>query len=96
MGLHGKKTYGYEERDELERADFCQQLATVDDEQLVYVDESGMDQRDEYGYGYCLKGKRLHALKSGNRGTRVNSKCPRGWVEQVVFSQRPQLELSHE
>jgi transposase len=29
-----------------------------------------MDQRDEYGY--CPQGERLHALKSGNRGTRVN------------------------
>lgn len=67
-----KKTYGYVERDELERADFCQRLASVDAEQLVYVDESGMDQRDEYGYGYCLKGERLYALKSGDRGTRVN------------------------
>ncbi|MGD1908408.1 MAG: hypothetical protein ACFB0C_20795 [Leptolyngbyaceae cyanobacterium] len=32
------------ERDELERADFCQQLASIDESQLVYIDESGMDQ----------------------------------------------------
>lgn len=39
---------------------------------MVYVDESGMDQRDAYGYGYSPQGERLHAWKSGNRGTRVN------------------------
>ena len=31
-----------------------------------------MDNRDEYGYGYNEIGKRFEALKSGNRGGRVN------------------------
>jgi len=38
----------------------------------VYADESGMDERDKYGYGYNERGERFHALKSGNRGVRVN------------------------
>lgn len=39
---------------------------------VVYVDESGMDNRDDYGYGWNQKGKRFYALKSGRRQGRVN------------------------
>mgnify|MGYP001770878553 FL=1 len=39
---------------------------------LVYVDESGMDERDDYGYGYAPRGERVDALKSGNRQGRIN------------------------
>jgi transposase len=38
----------------------------------VYVDESGMDERDDYGYGWCEVGLRFEALKSGRRKGRVN------------------------
>jgi transposase len=39
---------------------------------LVYADESGMDNRDEYAYGWNPKGERFHALKSGTRQGRIN------------------------
>ena len=35
-------------------------------------DEAGMDNREDYAYGYSPKGQRLHALKSGSRSGRVN------------------------
>jgi len=38
----------------------------------VYVDESGLDERDDYGYGWSPVGERLHGLKSGRRQGRVN------------------------
>ena len=38
----------------------------------MYVDEAGMDNRDEYGYGWNQRGERFHALRSGRRGGRVN------------------------
>ncbi len=38
----------------------------------MYLDESGMDSRDEYNYGWNEKGQRFHALKSGRREGRVN------------------------
>lgn len=41
-------------------------------EKLVYADESGMDSRDGYDYGYSPKGERLHDLKSGTREDRIN------------------------
>ncbi|OUL22812.1 DDE endonuclease [Nostoc sp. RF31YmG] len=39
---------------------------------LVYVDESGMDERDNYGYGYSPTGERFYDLKSGRRQGRIN------------------------
>lgn len=31
-----------------------------------------MDERDEYGYGWCERGKRFEALKPGRRTGRLN------------------------
>jgi transposase len=67
-----KKTYGYRERDEAKRAIFIQQLEKIPDSLRVYVDESGMDLKDDYGYGWCQRGQRFLALKSGRRTGRVN------------------------
>lgn len=67
-----KKTYGYRERDEAKRASFLAQLAEVPLGQRVYVDESGMDERDNYGYGWCERGQRFECLKSGRRSGRIN------------------------
>jgi hypothetical protein len=39
-----KKTYGYRERDEVKRAAFLEQQATIPECRRVYVDESGMDE----------------------------------------------------
>jgi hypothetical protein len=47
-------------------------LARQTDETIVYVDEAGMDNREDYGYGWNEKGQRFHALKSGRRQGRVN------------------------
>jgi transposase len=51
---------------------FRDQLATHEDEAIVYVDESGMDNREDYSYGWNERGQRFHALKSGRRQGRVN------------------------
>jgi hypothetical protein len=42
-----KKTYGYRERDAAKRAAFLVQLAAMPLPQRVYIDESGMDERDD-------------------------------------------------
>ncbi len=62
-----KKTYDYIERDDVKRQAFLEQLATIDPDNIVYADEAGMDNRDDYGYGWNERGKRFHALKSGRR-----------------------------
>lgn len=38
----------------------------------MYVDEAGIDNPEEYPYGYCEIGQRFHALKSGKRTQRVS------------------------
>jgi hypothetical protein len=60
------------ERDDAKRANFIQQLDLIPESQRVYVDESGMDARDDYAYGWCKRGQRFLALKSGRRTGRVN------------------------
>jgi len=67
-----KKTYGYQERDEGKREAFLEQLAAIEPEHIVYADEAGMDNRDDYAYGWIELGERFHALKSGRRQGRVN------------------------
>ncbi len=72
IGLSRKKTYGYRERNAAKRATYVAQLADIPLAQRIYVDESGMDERDDYGYGWCERGVRFEALKSGRRAGRVN------------------------
>ena len=72
MDIHVKKTYGYSQRDETKRAAFLTQLKNPKAPHLVYVDESGMDERDNYGYGYSPVGERFYDLKSGCRKGRIN------------------------
>lgn len=67
-----KKTYGYRERDEAKRTAFLAQVSNLPAQNIVYLDESGMDSRDNYDYGWNERGVRFHALKSGRRENRVN------------------------
>jgi transposase len=60
------------ERDQAKRQAFLEQLATIDPDNIVYADEAGMDNRDDYGYGWNKRGERFHALKVGQRQGRVN------------------------
>lgn len=47
--LHAKKkTYGYRERSEAKRQEFIGALTQRTQEMLVYVDEAGMDNQDDY------------------------------------------------
>lgn len=41
-------------------------------EELVYVDESGIDNREDYSYGWNEKRPRFYDLKSGKRSIRVS------------------------
>ena len=46
-----KKTYGYQERDEVKRLIFKEEIALYVAQDLVYIDESGMDSGEDYSYG---------------------------------------------
>jgi hypothetical protein len=39
-------------------------LKTKSPQQIVYVDEAGIDNRDDYPYGYSKVGQRFHAKPS--------------------------------
>lgn len=67
-----KKTYGYQERNEEERAEFIKRLEAIEDHRKVSVDEAGFDNREDYPYGYSLKGQRCYALKSGKKRERTS------------------------
>jgi transposase len=47
-------------------------LSTLPPDKIVYLDESGMDNRDQYDYAWNERGQRFPALKSGRREGRVN------------------------
>ena len=47
-------------------------MQTKSTTQIVYVDEAGIDNRDDYPYGYCEVGQRFYALKPGKRTERVS------------------------
>jgi transposase len=47
-------------------------LKTIPTAELVYVDEAGIDNREDYPYGYCEMGQRFYALKCGKRTERVS------------------------
>jgi transposase len=72
LGSREKKNYGYKQRDEAKRQIYLEQIATIHAKDIVYVDESGMDDRDDYAYGWNHRGQRFYALKSGRRQSRVN------------------------
>ena len=59
-----KKTDAYEERDEEQRSEFIKKLEKVEQAKLVYVDEAGFDNREDYPYGYSPRGERCYGLKS--------------------------------
>lgn len=71
MGLLVKKSYGYQERNEIKRLQFKDEIAMYQAENLVDIDEAGMDNREDYSYGWNERGKRFYALKSGKRQGRV-------------------------
>ena len=50
-----KKTYSYEEQNEEERQQFIKMIQEEKNEDLVYIDQSGMDNRDIYEYGWGQK-----------------------------------------
>ena len=61
----------YEERKEDLREEFRNKLNDIDEEKIVYVDESGFDTKNIREYGYSLKGTRVMADKSGKRTKRI-------------------------
>ncbi len=62
MDLQEKKTYGYKERNEGKRAQFLKVIATKRHENLVYIDESGIDNTEPTDIA-----EKENSLKSGKK-----------------------------
>lgn len=45
---------------------------------MIYIDEAGIDNREDYPYGYCEIGQRFYAQKAGKRTERVS------WIAALV------------
>ena len=58
---HFKCETAYQERDEVKRLLFKQEIALYVPQDIVYIDESGMDSREDYSYGWNAKGSRFYA-----------------------------------
>lgn len=72
LGMTRKKTYRYRERNEEQRAEFIERLKAINIKKLIYVDEAGFDEREDYPWGYSPKGQKCYAFKSGKRSQRIS------------------------
>lgn len=61
-----------------------EQLQQYAPEQVVYIDEAGADNNEEYAYGWCASCERFNALKLGHRTERVNLIA--GWCNREVLA----------
>jgi hypothetical protein len=70
---HIKKEIYYKERDEAERAAFAEELAQIAEEtDIIYVDESGVQQEMNPIRGRAKRGVKLYQETSGKRVKRDN------------------------
>ena len=72
MDLPEKKTYGYKERNEEEREKFIKYIRQYAKQRIVYVDEAGVDDTEDYPYGWCEKSQRYYDLKLGHKTERIS------------------------
>lgn len=72
MAIHIKKTFFYRERNEKKRKEFTEKVSEIKREDLVFIDESGIDDNEFYAYGWAPKGKRLCANKPAFKNKRVS------------------------
>ena len=60
------------------------QLQAYLPEQLVYVDEAGVDDTEDYAYGWCEQSQRFYALKLGHRTRRISMIA--GWCQRRILA----------
>lgn len=68
----------------MQRQTFLEQLRSYAPEQIVYIDEAGVDNTEDYAYGWCAQSERFYALKLGHRTCRISMIA--GWCNQSVLA----------
>ena len=53
-------------------------------EQIVYVDEAGVDDTEDYAYGWCEQSQRFYALKRGHCTRRISMIA--GWCQRRILA----------
>lgn len=69
---HQKKTFNYIEASEKRREEYLEEIKGIDPANLVYSDETGIDDNEVVLTGWALRGERCHAQKKAERKTRYN------------------------
>ena len=67
-----KKTLRYREADATRREAFLQEIATIPDDRIVYVDETGIDQHLYRPYARAAMGELVYGKVSGRRYKRTS------------------------
>ena len=72
MVIRQKKTFNYIEANQKKREEFLEEIKEVDPMNIVYSDETGIDDNEVPLAGWAPQGERCHASKKANRKTRYN------------------------
>lgn len=67
-----KKSFLYQERDQVAREAFLKALAAVEVDKRVYVDEAGVEDTLSYAYGWNKKGSRCFGERLGHHTQRTS------------------------
>ena len=72
IGYTSKKTFNYIEASQIKRALFLEEIKNLNPADLVYSDETGIDDNETVVTGWSLRGKRCYAYKKAERKKRYN------------------------
>lgn len=72
MTTHQKKTFSYIEANQKKREAFLEEIKKIDPVNIVYSDETGIDDNEVPMKGWAPRGERCHAQKKAERKTRYN------------------------
>jgi transposase len=72
LGTLQKKTFGYAQADEVKRKAFLDEIKDLDPKNIVYSDESGIDNNEVPAYGWGPRGERCEDKKRGSSRIRYN------------------------
>ena len=67
-----KKTFSYKEANQEKRRNYLEEIKNIDPADIVYSDESGIDDNEVPLTGWALRGERCYAQKNAERNTRYN------------------------
>lgn len=83
-----KKSQTYSERSEEKRQAYLEEIANINPEKIVYVDESGMNDNDFYPHAYSAVGSRHYEAHPGHYTKRISmigGLCNQNFMAPFIF-----------